>query len=122
MEPARSSARRYRVLSEMTARGRMTVADPASQAVFQVVSYQDDALCDRLAAANIGSVVTIGIERAGTRANAYVAYRPPDGLRISHNPPIQLETRVRRTNDAASTEIKHPVLDPGSDDSNPPTV
>jgi len=122
MEPARSSAREYRVLSEMTARGRMRVADPASQAVFQLVSYQDDALSDRLAAANIGSVVTIGIERAGTRANAYVAYRPPDGLRISRNPPIQLETRVQRTDDAATTEIQHPVLHPDSDDSNPPTV
>ena len=29
----------------------MTVADPASQAVFQVVSYQDDALCGRKAIA-----------------------------------------------------------------------
>ena len=61
MEPARSAARQYRVLSEMTAQGRLTVADPASQSVFQVVSYQDDALYDRLAAANIGSMVTIGI-------------------------------------------------------------
>jgi hypothetical protein len=122
MEPARSAARQYRVLSEMTAQGRLTVADPASQSVFQVVSYQDDALYDRLAAANIGSMVTIGIERAGTRANAYIAYRPPDGLGVSHNPPLQLETRVRRTDETATTEIQHPVLRPGSDDPNPPTV
>ena len=122
MEPPRSTAQRYRVLSEMTTQGGMTVADPAAETVLQVVSYQDDALHDRLAGVNVGSVVTIGLERAGTRANAYVAYRPPEGCTITRNPPLQLATRAQRTDDPATTEINHPVLHHGSDDTTPPTV
>ncbi|MFC7041657.1 hypothetical protein [Halonotius sp. GCM10025705] len=122
MESPRSTAQRYRVLSEMTTQDGMTVADPAAGTVLQVVSYQDDALHDRLAGVNVGSVVTIGLERAGTRANAYVAYRPPEGCTIRHNPPLQLETRAQRTDDPATTEISHPVLHHGSDDTTPPTV
>jgi hypothetical protein len=100
----------------------MTLADPLAPAVFQVGIYQDDTLYDQLATLNIGSVVTVGLEQAGTRANVYIAYRPPEGLSITHNPPLQLETRVSTTDDADTTEIKHPVLVSGSDDTTPPTV
>ena len=122
MDSARPSTRQYHVLSEMTAQGEMTVADPSTSTVFQVMGYQDDALHDRLASVNTGSIVTIGLERAGTRANAFIAYRPPEGLRITHNPPLQLETRVRMADDGVMSDIKYPVLRSGSDDTTPPTV
>jgi len=69
------AGRSFRIVSDMTEHGGMTVVDATTNGTYQLVEYADERLRRELSTRDVGDSVTLRLDRAGVRANVWRASR-----------------------------------------------